>query len=86
MYESKVSHSSTSHLMWGRAAAGLRRHLGRTALRKVKSLSRACKHKVHVQLSWLLVPVNEVLCVQPIPSLVAVIVMWFHLKYEMARA
>lgn len=82
----KCSRSSTSHLLWGRAAAGLRRHLGRTGLMRVKPLSRACKHKVHVQLNWLLVLGNEVLCIQPIPSLAAVTVMWFQLKYEKARA
>lgn len=74
----KGSRSSASHLWWGRAAAGLRRHLGRTGL--------ACKYKVHVQLNRLLVPGNEVLHIQPIPLVVAVIVMWFDLKYEMARA
>jgi len=82
----KGSHSSASHLWWGRAAAGLRRHQGRTGSMRAEPLSRACKHKVHVQLNWLLVPGNEVLCIQPIPSVVAVTVMWFHLKSEMAKA
>lgn len=47
----KGSGSSASDLLWGE---GSRRNLDRTGLMRVWSLSRACNHKVHIQLNWLL--------------------------------
>lgn len=48
---------------------GSRRNLDRTGLMRVWPLSRACKHKVHIQLNWLLP-----YAFNPIPSLVVAIV------------
>lgn len=48
---------------------GSRRNLDKTGLMRVWPLSRACKHKVHIQLNWLLP-----YAFNPIPSLVVAIV------------